>query len=198
MGEQQHKRGPRGKYARYLCQQCRSRKIKCVLPTSDNIRPLGSPLSKEKACKRCRSMGLDCIIEATVLGRPSHRRGPALDSQRHDGYLTTTTVDSSVSTVGSDDYVPSPAIPDVNKYFYTDAYHHCGDGDEGTAPASREASKKQLEDTFQSMVDSAHFVSSILARDKAFGSTVPLAMPRFNLSLLDLISDNMATSLDKW
>jgi hypothetical protein len=129
MEKQQRKRGPPGKYARYICQRCRSRKIKCALPNPDDIRSFGSPLTEEKACERCRSLGLECIIEATVLGRPSHRRGPTLDARPYGGYLTTTTVDGSVSIVRSEENVSSPTISDVKEYFYTDICDNGADGD---------------------------------------------------------------------
>lgn len=197
MEKQRRKRGPRGKYARYICQRCRSRKIKCALPNPDDIQYFGCPLTEEKACERCRSLGLECIVEATILGRPSHRRGP-LDSR---DYPTTTTVDGNVSTVGSEENVPSPAISDIKEYFYTDIYDNGDDGDnvgeqdaESTSPKS---SKTKLEESFQAMVDPAHFFTSVLAHDQAFGSTTPHAMSRFNISLLDLISGDMAVSLDK-
>lgn len=198
MEKERRKRGPRGKYARYICQRCRSRKIKCALPNPDNIGPIGSPLPKEKACERCRSLGLECIIEATVLGRPSHRCGLSPDYRQFGGYLATTTVDSR-----SEENAHSPALSDVREYFYTNTYENGDDGDDiaeqgGTVPTSRKSSNKRLEETFQSMVDPARFLSSVLARDKAFGSTIPHAISRFNLSLLDLISCDMAASLDTW
>lgn len=197
MEKQRRKRGPRGKYARYICQRCRSRKIKCALPYPDDIDTFESPLAEDKACDRCRSLGLQCIVETTVLGRPSHRRDLPLHSRQYGDYLG-----GNASTVESEEAVSLPTIPDVKEYFYLDINDNGDGADNGGEQVaesnSPKSSNKQLEESFQSMVDPARFLTSVLARDQAFGSTIPHAMPRFDVSLLDLVSNNMAASLDKW
>jgi hypothetical protein len=64
-------RRPRGRYARLICRGCRARKIKCLLPSREDLGPLSSPQPKSTSCERCRNLDLECVIEQTHLGRPA-------------------------------------------------------------------------------------------------------------------------------
>jgi hypothetical protein len=189
MQEQRTERGPRGKYARLICHGCRSRKIKCILPDPDDVGPLGAPLPAEKACERCRSMHLECILDQTVLGRPASKRtrGKDADNGRR--------VTPGEPDLRSDGSVATPSSLDIEGHIFAQA----ADDDsvftnDGGSDPPKQPSKDEI---FQSMIDPAAFVSSILASDPEFGSTIVHATTRWTIPLPTLVSHNMAVAFDE-
>ncbi|KAH8688714.1 hypothetical protein BGW36DRAFT_442583 [Talaromyces proteolyticus] len=173
------KRGPRGKYARLICQKCRSRKIKCVLLDSDDIRPLGSPRAPEKTCDRCRSVSLECIFEPTVLG--------------HDTRITTG--NSTARAEGPS----SSSVLDVGEYLFAQSANESLTSEENTGPLPfHHTPRRRLKTTFKSMIEPSFLLSAILAKDQTFGSSIPRATSPWNKNLIDLVSDDMAITFDSW
>ncbi|KAL3477155.1 hypothetical protein BJX99DRAFT_257628, partial [Aspergillus californicus] len=158
----------RGRYARWICRGCRSRKIKCNLPdlNEQDLVPGTLLRSPEKSCERCRSLGLDCIIERTTLGRP------ALKREKPPSQAPCNTVPS----VEVKDYLVSESSNDV-----------------GTTP---EAHSLDEEKVFRSTVEFQYFFASVLAKDRAFGAEIPRSLEPWTTPLVDLVDDEMAIALD--
>ena len=189
MPERRVERGPRGKYARLICRGCRLRKIKCVLPDPDDIGPLGIPQVAEKSCERCRSYGMECIIERTALGRPAAKRVRRMDSQANDPAIPTD------SKPRDDGIVHTPPL-EIRGYIYSEA-----SGDGSVSREEREPYESKLpskQDVFRSMIEPAYLFSSILAENSTFGASITHATSRWNTPLPDLIDNDMAASLDEW
>ncbi|CRG89199.1 hypothetical protein PISL3812_06235 [Talaromyces islandicus] len=171
-------RRPRGKYARLICQRCRSRKIKCVLPNPEFLELTGKPQFPGQACDRCRNFNLECIVERTMLGRPAANRDRLSASN------------SAPGAAGGD------AEPlDIQEYMWS------GDAEEplqikkppGPAAKSRHPSKQ---DVFESIIDPACFLSLVLANNPVFGSSIVHATIPWPGFLPDLIDDDLCDSLD--
>ncbi|QKX61742.1 uncharacterized protein TRUGW13939_08898 [Talaromyces rugulosus] len=178
-----NERRPRGKYARLICQRCRSRKIKCVLPNPEQIELSGAPQGPDHACDRCRNFNLECIVERTMLGRPA-----AVNRGRRSGSAV-------VDGVGDAD-AEQPL--DIKEYMWSgDAeeplqikhHHH-----QGPAAKSKHPSKQ---DVFESIIDPACFLSLILANNPVFGSNIVHSTTPWGGFLPDLIDDDLAESLDR-
>ncbi|CAI7595860.1 unnamed protein product [Penicillium pancosmium] len=172
----------RGKYARLICRGCRSRKIKCVLPSVHDLAPLNTPQPIEKCCDRCRNLNLECVVDYTLLGRSQSKRSRLQSSE-----------DRTHS-----DYVPEEGIPvisslDIKDFLFADE----GDGilSQGHQPDIARSTRK--EEIFQSMIQANYFFISVLAKDRAFGADIPHATSNWNTPLPDLISHDMAASFDK-
>jgi hypothetical protein len=178
MRGQRNERRPRGKYARLICQRCRSRKIKCMLPNPEQIELSDGPQGPDQACDRCRNFNLECIVERTMLGRPAvnrgRRSGSAVDGGAGDAELL-----------------------DIKEYMWS------GDAEEplqikhhqGPAAKSKHPSKQ---DVFESIIDPACFLSLILANNPVFGSNIVHSTTPWSGFLPDLIDDELAVSLDRW
>ncbi|OJD22651.1 hypothetical protein ACJ73_05999 [Blastomyces percursus] len=202
MQDQRVERRPRGKYSRLICRGCRSRKIKCVLPSPSEITPSGIPQAAGKSCERCCNLNLECIVERTSLGRPAAKRIPRTDSysSRHGSALRTD------ADVGPDGAVPVTDTPGTHSNLEVKGYLYSEDiadhslmiqNDCGYNPPKIHITISSKQEIFQSMIEPDCFLSSILANDKSFGSAIPHSTsPRDVRSLLDLISHDMASSLD--
>ncbi|KAJ5113018.1 hypothetical protein N7456_001552 [Penicillium angulare] len=175
-------RGPRGKYARMICRGCRARKIKCILPDTENLGPLSTPQPKEKACERCRSLNLKCIVDYTLLGRPQSKRTKLAKSEERSP--------NTQSDSPSDD----PASLDIKKYLFADEDDNIIPKDNQSEPART----PRKEEVFQSMVQPHAFFLSVLEKDRLFGSDVAPAITSWDTSLPDLVSQDIAASFDHY
>lgn len=176
----------RGKYARLICRGCRSRKIKCVLPSVHDLGPLNTPQPKEKCCERCRNLDLECVVDYTMLGRPQSKRSRLQRSEDRSPH----THSDSVPEEG----IPAISSLDIKDYLFADE----GDGilSHDRRPDPTRVTRK--EEIFQSMIQANYFFISVLAKDRAFGADIVHATSIWNTPLQQLISDDMAAFFDKW
>ncbi|KAF2094069.1 hypothetical protein NA57DRAFT_7355, partial [Rhizodiscina lignyota] len=183
MPEQEPERGSRRHYARLICRNCRSRKIKCELPDADCIEPSSVPQTAERSCKRCHNFDLECIVERTILGRPAAKR-PRPNSS------------TAIEPRGQDEgETPQRSGMEIDGYIFSEA------ADDGFMSRhdnrSRPLGRPSKQDLFQSIIDPANLFSSILAKDQGFGTSITPASSQWNKPLPDVIDNDLAASLDK-
>ncbi|QMW26535.1 hypothetical protein F9C07_2278780 [Aspergillus flavus] len=190
--DQRTERVPRGKYARLICQGCRSRKIKCVLPDLGDMGPLGVPQPPETSCERCRNLNLECIIERTTLGRP-----PAKSSQRKPPQ-TKRSARLEKSEEREDEVTAALSDLEIKEYLFSEAAtgeeQIPSQGGSNLQPPQRPGERA----IFRSMTQVNAFMSSVLGKDAAFGCEITHATSRWSQPLSDLISDDMAILLDSY
>ncbi|KAK2744745.1 hypothetical protein FQN55_006501 [Onygenales sp. PD_40] len=190
---QRAERGPRGQYARLICSGCRSRKIKCWLPNPKGpISVLGAPQPAEEACERCRNLNLECIVERTSLGRPPAKRTRRTDSQANSNYLSASATIELDSSLNDGSSSSTPSSMEIKGYLFSET----ADDSlifQNDATMSKTPGKQ---DIFRSMLEPGFFVSSILVNDLVFGSCIPHATSRWNMSLPGLVSNELAILLD--
>ncbi|KAI9371231.1 hypothetical protein BJX61DRAFT_39623 [Aspergillus egyptiacus] len=160
---------PRGRYARWICRGCRSRKIKCNLPDlhEQDFVPGALLQSPEKSCGRCRTLGLECIIERTTMGRPALKR---------EKPPSQTPCNAPVTSAEIKDYLVSEP-----------------NNDHGTTGESQSLEEEKL---FRSTVEYQYFFASVLAKDRAFGAGIPRSIDPWTTPLVDLVDLDMAMALD--
>ncbi|KAJ5281901.1 hypothetical protein N7478_007273 [Penicillium angulare] len=164
-----------------ICRGCRARKIKCILPDTQNLGPLSTPQPKEKACERCRSLGLKCIVDYTLLGRPQSKRTQLAKSEERS------------PNTQSDSLSNDPANLDIKKYLFADEDDNIIPKDGRSEPART----PRKEEVFQSMIQPHAFFLSVLEKDRLFGSDVAPATTSWDTPLPILISQDMAASFDR-
>lgn len=182
------KRQPRGNYAKLICLNCRARKIKCQLPTEFPIEASSSPQPPNRACTRCQQQGLDCVVDKTVLGRPTQKR------RRPDGQSK----DEEWSLVDDGTGVDPELDPDVQDFVLSDLrdeVHEIGSRIE--APSGR--SKPSKHEIFESLMDPTHLFAALMARDAKFGSLAFASGGDVDVSVdvTMLVSDGLAALLDE-
>ncbi|CAG8172281.1 unnamed protein product [Penicillium salamii] len=186
--DQRAERGPRGKYSKLICQGCRSRKIKCVLPSSAATSTSGAAQPPESSCERCRNLELPCIVERTTSGRPS-ARGRQRQSTRN---LRSASLNPSEKF---DERASSPSDLEVNDYLFSK-------DNDAEQPPPKETGKSQPSQRpgkrtmFRAMIDINVFICSVLEKDVKFGSQLIHATSRWSQPLPDLIGNDMAALLD--
>jgi len=168
-------RGTRGRYARLLCQRCRARKIKCNLPDRNQLGPLGSPQPPEQSCERCRNLGLECVIERSTLGRPSLRRSERTSAHSH----------------------PALQNEQVGLLFNAQAKDYSATESTESPGTTQEIRAVADKTVFESVMEFQNFFASALGKDRIFGATIPRATSGYTTPLPELVSEQMATSLDK-
>ncbi|GAD97582.1 hypothetical protein AOR_1_548174 [Paecilomyces variotii No. 5] len=174
-------RGTRGRYARLICQGCRSRKIKCNLPDINELGPLGSPQTAETSCERCRTLGLECVIERSILGRPSFKRsGSETDRNSNSAQGHSATQNEEPS---------SPFNSQIKGHLASESTMS-----PGTTQEIRTMADKTV---FESVIEFQHFFTSALGRDRIFGATIPRNTSGYMTPLPELVSQEMASNLDK-
>lgn len=180
-------RTARGSYSRLKCLQCRSRKIKCELPNL-SIEPSHSPQPPETSCTRCHQQGLDCIVDNTVLGRPSHkRRRPATGTASSTGQGDSqSTVPADANEEGEDDV----------EAFVLSHVESAVDGIDVEASRPNKI-KPSRHEVFAALLDSTHLLSALLARDTSFGSQ---AIPRgidVTVDPIALVNESLLCAMDE-
>ncbi|KAI7107114.1 hypothetical protein KC339_g2647 [Hortaea werneckii] len=175
-------KGPRGKYSRFRCLNCRSRKIKCQLP-EDYSSPEATGAG-EARCKRCKALDLDCVVERTVLGRPAAKRkrtdAPVDEEQGGE----TSLLDSSTDHVVFD--------PHLNEYLL------CNVTDDDISSSSAVTpSPHNKHEALDTLVSPAHFVAAVLTHDTIFAARIGNASDNGKEDLLDLVSSGLAALLDE-
>lgn len=184
-------RAARGSYSKLICLNCRSRKIKCILPTQDDsIQPSSSPQPADRACIRCQQQGLECIIDKTILGRPSSKRKQT-EEQTHAG--RNNTYGCSV-TPPSTTYDES-AVDDVDVVGFVLADVE----DEINRVAARLPRKDRPEDheVYQALIDPYHLISTVIKRDKKFGAACSSAFIAAETDPLQLLRGPVVDSIDE-
>jgi hypothetical protein len=181
---EQPARQPRGSYAKLICLNCRSRKIKCNLPTDVQIKPSQHAQPHELACTRCQQQGLECIVDKTVLGRPAQKRQrpeqPTAEESRLDG-----------EDAGDEEQLD----PNVQDFVLSDLRDEVHDIDvQVTANTRARPSKREV---FDSLTDSAHLLSAMMARDKNFGSLVFRPMGDVAVDVTRLVDNDLTVLLDE-
>ena len=178
MSTSKPERGTRGRYARLLCQGCRSRKIKCNLPDLNELGPLGSPQPPEKSCERCRSLGLECVIERSTLGRPSFKRSENETGRRsNSAHCHSVTQNEQPGNSLSKDHLPSEST---------------------TSPETTQDIRAVADKTvFDSVIEFQHFFAEALGKDRIFGATIPRSTSSCMTPLPELVSQEIASGLDK-
>lgn len=181
---EQSTRQPRGSYAKLICLNCRARKIKCNLPADAQIEPSQYPQPLERACTRCQQQGLDCIVDKTVLGRPAQkRRRPALLKSERGGLNN--------EVAGDDEELD----PNVQDFVLSDLRDEVHDIDAQATAKTRERPSKR--EVFESLTDSAHLFSALMARDTNFGSLVFQPTGDKAVDVTRLVDNNLTMLLDE-
>ena len=181
---EQSTRQPRGNYAKLICLNCRARKIKCNLPTDVQIEPSEYTQPPERSCTRCQQQGLDCIVDKTVLGRPAQKRRRP-EQLKGEGQSL---VDEAS---GNDEELD----PNVQDFVLSDLRDEVHDIDaQATAKARTRPSKREV---FESLTDSAHLLSALMARDTNFGSHVFQPTGDVAVDVTRLVDNNLTMLLDE-
>lgn len=167
-------RAARGSYSKLICLNCRSRKIKCILPTQDeSVQPSGSPQPADRACIRCQQQGLECIIDKTILGRPSSKRKQTEEQALSSSSTRKASFAGSLSPPSTiqDDFA---AVDDFDVAGFVLAEVE----DEIDRMAARLPKKDKPEDheVYQALIDPYHLISTVIRRDKKFGSACNSAL----------------------
>jgi len=184
LANEQPVRLPRGSYAKLICLNCRTRKIKCNLPTDVQIEPSQHHQPPERSCARCQQQGLDCIVDKTVLGRPSQKRRRPEQPKAEDDCL---------AGEGAGDEVELD--PDVQDFVLSDLRDKVHDIDVQVAADARARPSKR--EVFESLTDSAHLFSAMMARDKNFGSLVFQPAGDVAVDVTRLVDDDLTVLLDE-
>jgi len=173
-------RGTRGRYARLRCQGCRTRKIKCNLPELNELGPLGSPQAPGESCERCRTLGLECVVERSTLGRPSFKR-----SESETGWKSNSAHCHSATHNGE----PSSPFNSQTKDHLPLESTTCP----GTTQEIRAVADKTVS---ESVMEFHQFFVAALGKDRIFGATVPRGNSGCTTPLPELVSREMASRLD--
>ncbi|KAF2803189.1 uncharacterized protein BDZ99DRAFT_427741 [Mytilinidion resinicola] len=174
-------RGTRGRYARLLCQGCRSRKIKCNLPDINELGPLGSPQTPERSCERCRTLGLECVIERSTLGRPSSKRSESETGRKSNS--------AHCHSATQNEELGSPSNSQIKDHLALEST-----ASPGTTQEIRAVADKTV---FESVIEFQHFFALALGKDRIFGATIPRSTSGCMTPLPELVSQEIASSLDK-
>ena len=177
-------RQPRGNYAKLICLNCRARKIKCILPDEVKVGSSPAPQPREQSCARCHQQGLDCIVDKTVLGRPSAKR-------RRSQHL------KSKEEICADDDASREAEldPDVQDFVLSDLRDEVHEIDQQITTSARiKPSKREV---FESLMDSTHLFSALLARDTCFGTRALKATVGATTDVTELVDRGLAKLMDE-
>lgn len=178
-------RQPRGNYAKLICLNCRSRKIKCNLPEHADIEPSPNPQPFERACMRCQQQGLECIVDKTILGRPSQKR-PRPDQ-----------VKAEKDEISKEDVAEEPQYdPDVQDFVLSDLRAEVNEIDSVLSMPTRPKPSKR--EVFEALMDSTHLFSSLLARDANFAACAFGTSLDVSVDMTRLVSANLVSSMDEW
>lgn len=181
-------RAPRGSYSKLKCIQCRTRKIKCVLPNLA-IEPSDSPQPKETSCIRCQQQGLECVVDKTILGRPSHKR------RRSQSGTTSLTEPDDSGDGHAHDVEHNEEDDDLQAFVLSHVQSAVDDIDRPMFPPKM--AKPSRHEVFAALVDSTHLLSALLARDALFAVKTGLRMPDAPMEPVQLLSDELIFSMDK-
>lgn len=167
----------RGHYARLICLNCRKRKIKCVLPPeAAAATPSGTPQPPEKSCERCRLNGLECVVDATVLGRPaSRRRGRSR---------------ASSAPAAGDGRRGRSASPYFEELILKDPD---GDPSRRAVAMGRRLAKPEM---LQAIGRTFYLTSALFARDRRFGSAVNAFQAAVPRDVREVVSGEVVALLD--
>lgn len=177
-------RQPRGSYAKLICLNCRARKIKCNLPTDVEIEASQRPQPHERSCTRCQQQGLDCVVDKTVLGRPAQKRRRSEQPKGEEGRL---------AEEGAED--EEELDPNVQDFVLSDLRDEVHDIDEQvTAQARSRPSKREV---FESLMDSTHLFSALMARDTNFGSLAVQITDNAAVDVTKLVDKDLVILLDE-
>jgi len=180
-------RAPRGSYSKLKCLQCRERKIKCVLP-SLSIEASPTPQPSGTSCARCQQQGLECIVDKTVLGRPSQKR-----PRSTTGTASNLGYGESEPTFAAED--DEEADGDVQAFVLSHVQSAVDDID--AVESSPQKKKPSRHEIFAALVDSTHLLSALLAQDSSFGSQ---AVPKDDTTPVDpmgLVDEDLLCAMDK-
>lgn len=177
-------RQPRGSYAKLICLNCRARKIKCNLPADVQIEPSQHPQPPERACTRCQQQGLGCIVDKTVLGRPAQKR-------RRPGQQKGEGEDLANEAPGDEEDLD----PGVQDFVLSDLRDELHDIDvQVTDTAKATPSKREV---FESLTDSTHLFSALMARDASIGSLAFQFAGDVAVDVTKLVNKEMTILLDE-
>ena len=177
-------RQPRGSYAKLICLNCRARKIKCNLPTDVQIEPSQYPQPPESACTRCQQQDLDCIVDKTVLGRPAQKRQRPEQLKGEE--------DRVAEGNASGDEELDPNVEDFVLSDMRDEVHEIDV--QAMAQARSRPSKREV---FESLMDSSHLFSAMMARDESFGSLAFQTTENAAVDVTKLVSKDLTGLLDE-
>lgn len=126
-------------------------------------------------------------MERASLGRPAAKRARPTGAE-HDGPTTLADLD-----------VNEKACPAIANLEIKDCLFSQNMVEQSDEEPTQTANKTPIEhEIFQAMMEPASFFALIFSKDRGFGSSIVFAGSRQVRSLLDLISKDMAKSLDEW
>jgi hypothetical protein len=148
------------------------------------IEPSQHAQPPERACTRCQQQDLDCIVDKTVLGRPAQKRRRP-EQQKGEG-------DSLANEAPRNEEDLDPNVRDFVLSELRDEVH---DIDVRiTAPARTRPSKREV---FESLMDSTHLFSALMARDKSFGSLAFQSTGDVTADVTRLVNKELTILLDE-
>lgn len=179
MSERPAKRA-RGSYAKLICFRCRERRIKCQLADDGSVVPSSDPQPPDKACQRCSNLGLDCIVRKTTLGRPSTKR-PSIPTPPSTGKAHV-----------EDFRSPTPHSEDLLLLGLEE--EKSGSVQLAGSLVSERPTSVQLMSAINKTFD---LTSSLLGRDRRFGSSVGELREMTPLKIEDVVDEELAGVLDQ-
>lgn len=176
----------RGPYAKYLCLNCRSRKIKCAFHPSATVVP--GPQPEAQGCQRCRNKQLECIIARTVLGRPPHQRTAVATSN--------SSIQLGSHETWSTDTVPAGRDATINLEHFLLALPEASHSDEDLPPSPLATPPSALEKS-RGATSPMGLLQILLERDETFASAVVALSGPPTLSVNKLLDARLVEALDK-
>ncbi|QIW96489.1 hypothetical protein AMS68_002007 [Peltaster fructicola] len=130
----------------------------------ESIQPSGSPQPPGRACIRCQQQGLECIIDKTILGRPSSKRKPAQEDATQNGRTKSISNENPLDIIEDDDLHDDT---DIAGFVLAEVE------DEIDQVASRLPRRDRPEDheKYQALIDPYHLMSTVIVRDRRYGAT---------------------------
>lgn len=134
---------------------------------------------------RCQQQGLDCIVDKTILGRPSQKRHRSDQIKAED------------DGVSNEDVAEEPEYdPDVEDFVLSDLRAEVNDIDSViSVPTRAKPSKREI---FEALMDSTYLFSALMARDANFASRAFGSVLDVSVDVTRLVSANLASSMDEW
>ncbi|KAF7188278.1 hypothetical protein HII31_10342 [Pseudocercospora fuligena] len=182
----------RGSYAKFICLNCRKRKIKCILPENAQAPDGEGNNSGTSPCQRCAIKGLECILDHTILGRPSKRHKP-LDGGLSMSVHTNCTSGQHGTEVNPDrdlDSVSDEGLDVVDEYLMVKPK-----AKDDVSPRSEDHRRLAPADKFRAMTSVPYLLSMLLLRDRNFARAVQRSRDKSGKTVFGLLDRPLVEQL---
>ena len=170
----------RGNYSSLICANCSTRKVKCHFEDAVHVVPSDKPQDQSNACQRCQRLSIPCVVRHTVLGRPASKRKRAND----EGLLAESIPHSQESTSLDEDDIRGVLLAELPD-------------DRDQTLQDNQSRHASTNDMLDALLSPAHFIATVLSRNRTFGTAAVCAAPVPTRPLPNLISHGLATLLDE-